>query len=101
MRCLVLGARPYDFKDDDGARVEGVTIHYITSDPDPSARSVGHVPLNVSAPIKFFHLLDKVPGLYDIEFGQRPGRGGRPTVTVVGMEYLGDVSIGLAPSAAS
>ncbi len=94
MRCLVLGARPYDFKDDDGSRVEGVTLHYITSDRDPNAQSVGHVPLNVSAAVKFFHLLEGCPGLYDIEFGQRPGRGGRPSVTVVGMKHLGDASFG-------
>lgn len=98
MRCLVLAARPYDFKDDDGARVEGVTLHYCTSAPEEGARSVGHVPLNISAPVKFFHLLESVPGHYEIEFGQRPGRGGRPAPTVVGMQFLDEANLGFTPN---
>ncbi len=95
-----MAARPYDFKDDDGSRVEGATLHYCTSDPAMDARSVGHVPLNISAPVKFFHLLDSVPGHYDIEFGQRPGRGGKPQPTVVGMRFIGEQDLGFTSNGA-
>ncbi len=98
MRCLVLGARRYDFKDDDGARVEGAKLHYLTLDatedayPDPDR--VGEIPFEVSAPLALFEEFSQAPAFYDVEFRQRPGRGGRPTLQVAGVSYQGPVSFG-------
>lgn len=94
MRCLVLGARRYDFKDDGGARVEGVTLHYLTSDQDGGGDQLGIIPLQVSAPPSVFHQMPEVPGRYDVDFRQRPGRGGKPTLTAVGLAFVGGVSFG-------
>ncbi len=95
MRCLVLGARRYDFKDDGGARVEGVTLHYLTADQDGGSDQKGTVPLQVSAPPSVFHQLQEVPGSYEIDFRQRPGRGGKPTLTAAGLTFQGPVSFGV------
>lgn len=96
MRCLVLGARRYSFKDDDGSKVEGAKLHYLTLDAseDPDPDRVGEIPFEVSAPLSLFPELSEAPAYYDVEFRQRPGRGGRPTLQVAGVSYQGPVSLG-------
>ena len=97
MRCLVLGARRYDFKDDDGARVEGVTLHYLTLDSALAGATddqLGELPMQVSAPPSVFHQLTEVPAFYEVDFRQRPGRGGRPTLQAAGVSYQGAAPFG-------
>lgn len=93
MRCLVLGARRYSFRSDDGERVEGVTLHYLTLDGERDTPTdddqVGEIPFSVSAPISLFPELRSAPAYYDVDFRQRPGRGGRPTLQAAGVSYLG------------
>ena len=96
MRCLVLGARRYDFKDDDGGRVEGVTLHYLTLDSEQSSDQLGEVPLSCSAPPTLWHQLQDLPATYEVDFRQRPGRGGKPTVQAVGLSHLGEPSFGVS-----
>lgn len=100
MECLVLGARRYDFKDDDGAPVKGVTLYYLTGDAEAEENQVGEIPMQVSAPLAVFHELDQLPAVYDVDFRQRPGRGGRPTLHAVGLSYSGPARFGSASSAA-
>jgi hypothetical protein len=89
-----LGVRRYDFKDDDGARVEGSTLHYLTLDSEQTDDQRGEIPMSCSAPPALFHQLGSVPGTYEVDFRQRPGRGGKPTVQAVGVAYLGGPSLG-------
>lgn len=93
-----MGARRYDFKDDDGGRVEGVTLHYLTLDgePDGNTDQRGEIPMQVSAPMAVFKDLDEVPGYYEVDFKQRPGRGGRPTLQAAGVSYLAAAPIGVS-----
>ncbi len=102
MRCLVLGARRYSFRSDDGERVEGATLHYLTLDGEQgsSTDEVGEIPLAVSAPLSVYQDLRTAPAFYEVDFRQRPGKGGRPTLQATGVSYLGAASLGdaLAPS---
>lgn len=97
MRCLVLGARRYSFRSDDGERVEGATLHYLTLDGEPDTSTgdeKGEIPLAVSAPLAVFQDLRTAPAFYDVDFRQRPGKGGRPTLQATGVSYLGEASLG-------
>ncbi len=96
MRCLVLGARRYSFRDDGGARVEGATLHYLTLDGDQVGDDdqVGEIPMQVSTPLAVFQDVARVPAFYDVDFRQRPGRGGRPTLQAAGVSYSGPASLG-------
>lgn len=96
MRCLVLGARRYDFKDNDGGRVEGVSLHYLTLDGSDDSDVRGEIPLSCSAPPAVFHQLEELPGMYEVDFRQRPGRGGRPQLVCAGLEYIGAAPIGVS-----
>jgi hypothetical protein len=94
--CLILAARWYDFKDDEGRRVEGVTLTYLTGDIDDAADRRGQVPLSIPAPVDIWHQLQAVPGVYGIDFRQRPGKGGRPTLQAIGLEFLAAASLDAA-----
>lgn len=99
--CLVLSARRYDFKDDEGRRVEGVTLTYLTGDVDREADRRGQSPLSIPAPVDVWHQLQAVPGFYQVDFRQRPGKGGRPALQAVGLEYLAAVTLDSSTLAAA
>lgn len=102
MRCLVLGARRYSFKDSDtGELVEGANLHYLTLDGQQGGDTdqVGELPFEVRIPRSLFEELGEVPAFYDVDFRQRPGRGGRPTLQAVGVSYQGPCRLGEAATA--
>jgi hypothetical protein len=94
--CLLLAARRYDFSDESGRRIEGVTLTYLTGDIDNASDRRGQVPLSIPAPVAIWHQLQAVPGVYGIDFRQRPGKGGRPTLQAVGLEFLAAASLDAA-----
>lgn len=94
--CLILAARRYDFADESGRRIEGVTLTYLTGDVDNASDRRGQVPLSIPAPVAVWHQLQAVPGVYGIDFRQRPGKGGRPTLQAIGLEFLAAASLDAA-----
>ncbi len=89
-------AKPWQMQDErTGAYREGLSVEYLaceTLNPvvnDDGSVGVRHckesVPLNMSTSIT------KVPGLYELEFGMKPGSRGKMEVKLVGVKYVGDV----------
>jgi hypothetical protein len=90
-RCIVLTARRYDFKDaETGRRVEGVTLSYMTGDPEAQPDYRGQAVMSIPAPSEIWHQLQAIPGVYGIDFRQRPGPKGRPTLQAVGAEFIAE-----------
>ena len=87
MEYLVLSARRYDFKDDGGKTVEGVTVNYCDLDEEPDGDRLGLTQLSISGPRETWAQLQAVPGFYRMDFKQRPGRGGKPTLQLVGLQF--------------
>ncbi len=85
--CVLLSARKYDFNDDAGKRVEGVTISYLTGDVETAGDRRGASPLTINAPTEVFSLLGPLPGLYDVDFKQRAGKNNRPTLMITGVHF--------------
>lgn len=94
MECLILSARRYDFKDDDGRRVEGVTLTYLAGEVDQEVDRRGQAPLSIPAPVDLWHQLQAVPGYYVIDFRHRPGKGGRPTLQAAALDFIEPVDLG-------
>ena len=93
-RCVLLHARRYDFKDRESGRpVRGVTLIYLTDHVDQDADQLGSMPLNIKAPIEVWRDLGPVPGVYDIDFRQRPGPGGKPVLQAARLQFVGAVSL--------
>ncbi len=85
--CVLLSARRYQFTDDKGAPVQGVTLTYLTGDVETTGDRRGLSPLTINAPVDVFSSLSVVPGVYGMEFKQRPGKNGRPTLQVTGVRF--------------
>jgi hypothetical protein len=93
-RCLLLHARRYDFKDETtGRKVQGVKLTYLTGDVEAGDDQIGQVPLAISAPFDVWNDLGAVPGFYDVEFRQRPGKGGKPELKAVGLDFIEPVDL--------
>ncbi len=87
-RCLLLSARRYDFNDDKGKRVAGVKVSYVMGDVDAQDEERGLAPLSINAPFELWPELVTLPGLYDVDFKQRPGANGKPTLQLVKVSLL-------------
>lgn len=88
-RCIVMTARRYDFNDQaTGRRVEGVTLTYVTGDIEQQPDYRGYPVLQISAPMGVWPELRALPGVYAVEFRQRPGPKGRPTLQAVNLKFL-------------
>lgn len=95
-RVLVLGARRYDFTAKDGGHVEGVQVSYITDDVVEEPNQRGCSTFQVSAPLGIWPDLARVPAVYDVDFRQRPGLKGKPTLHLVSANFVS--SFRLEPS---
>lgn len=96
---LLLSARRYDFKDEAGKTVEGVTVSYCDPEEEPEADRLGLTQLQISGPREIWGQLAMVPGYYGMDFRQRPGRGGKPTLQLVRCEYRRDCAVLVASNA--
>lgn len=85
--CVLLSARRYDFAGSDGNQVVGMTLTYLTGDVEESADNRGAAPMSITAPLALYSELGPLPGLYDMDFRQRPGKGGKPTLQCVGVKF--------------
>jgi hypothetical protein len=85
--CVLLAARSYDFTDDTGKNVKGVTLTYLTGDVEVSGERRGAFPMTINAPSEIATSLSTLPGVYDLDFKQRPGPKGRPVLQVVGVKF--------------
>lgn len=88
-RCIVLGARSYDFTDKDtGRAVQGVNLTYLVdAAPDAEDRR-GFEPLTIGTSQEVFDSLGACPGLYEMDVRQRPGPRGRPALYCTALRLL-------------
>lgn len=93
---VVIYANPWSMTDErTGKAMEGITVEYLACENlnpvtnEDGSMGVRHckesIPLNLSPELKY------VPGVYDLEFGLKPGTKGKMQVKLVGLHYLGDV----------
>ena len=89
MKCIVFSARQYAFNDEETKRrVEGVTIQYSDGLSLNEENQRGLFPLSVSAGLDIWHDLRQVPGVYELDFRQRPGKNNRAVLTLAGVKFV-------------
>lgn len=92
---LVLNAKRYSFANDDGEKVEGTTLQYLEpAELVAEENRRGAEVMTITAPVEFYDQLPTLPGLYDLGFRQRPGKNGRPTLTVTSARFLAGAELG-------
>lgn len=87
MKVLILSARTYDFEDNQ-KRVQGVTVNYVEGEPEVASDRRGVFPLTISASSEVWNSLHELPGIYDADFRQRPGKNNRPTLMLTGVKFV-------------
>lgn len=91
---LVLGAKGYDFKNDEGARMQGMNISYCDlSFRDDKELEKGNLPMKVACIGQVFNQLDVLPGYYNLDFRQRPDGKGKAVLTVVNATFIREFKI--------
>lgn len=73
--------------DNTGELNEGVTVYYLDNSPIEEENKKGYFPLKVSADIKLFDKIKKVPCFADIDFGMKPDSKGKPKL------YVKDINV--------
>ena len=77
------------------APYEGVTLSYIDlsmSDVAEPGRRGADV-FNISGSKDLWDACGSLPGFYDVSFGQRPGKGGRPQIRVLSLEFVAPFAV--------
>lgn len=93
---LVLNAKRYSFANDEGEKVEGTTLQYLEpGELVAEENRRGAEVLTITAPVDFFDQLPTLPGIYDLNFRQRPGKNGRPTLAVTSARFLSGAELGV------
>lgn len=94
MKALIFHARAWDFQGKDGGQVIGNSVSYLEdmtpiADPNEAGISPLSVPAEDAALVEV--LKAKLPALFDVEIGRRPGRFGKPASVLVQAKFLSSV----------
>jgi hypothetical protein len=100
-RCVIISGRRYDFADDAGKQVSGVTVEYMTGDAQADEQQRGFPVLKINAAPELWPTLTAMPGVYDVDFKQRPGAKGRPTLQIVSVKLVSPLDFGKMLNSAS
>lgn len=91
MKALVVGVKTYSFQNEQGQKIEGARVSYLTNIQSTKSNEVGFLPMQTSVPLNMINQVSVVPGIYDIKFDMVPGRNNKPEVVVSGFEFLNQV----------
>lgn len=94
--ALVLSADKWSMPDEKTGQVlEGYSVWFVNDYRDDTADSVGFKPTKISATPEMFKKLQlaKLPGVFEMVYGSRPGAQGKATLTLVDIKYISDIDL--------
>lgn len=95
-RALVLSADVWSMPDERTGEIRnGVSVWYMNEYREDTDKSFGYKPTKVSAAPEMLDILRaaKLPAICDLDFGSRPGKEGKATLTLVGMKAVKNVEL--------
>jgi hypothetical protein len=101
-RGLILSADKWEMTDErTGELRRGVSIWFVNDYREDTALAVGMKPTKVSGDISMFDQLKsaKLPAVFDLDYGSRPGKDGKPTLTLLGVTHIADIDAFSQPAA--
>lgn len=90
---IVTGVRPFNFANDDGEKVQGVTVFYLDTHNESSEYAKGHTALNLTLIGDHLNKFKQLPGVYDLDFRQSRDSKGRPTLRLQDLEFVKPFSL--------
>lgn len=93
--ALITSADQWDMKDETtGKPLSGVSIWFLNAYRDDSDQAFGFKPTKVSGtPEMLDALRGKLPGLFEMQYGSRPGAQGKAALTLVGVKFIKSVDL--------
>lgn len=91
-KYTVLGAKGYDFKDDNGIRKTGATLYYIDERLDQGLLK-GYIPFNISVDLDTLKKITSFPAICDIEFKRVPNAKGRAVEVFSSLQFIAPVEL--------
>lgn len=84
MEVLVLGARAYNFVDDNGQAIKGIKVSYVDlEEKEEEAAARGYTPATVNADIDQWEALSDLPALVELKTGTKVSKAGaKPTLYI-------------------
>lgn len=90
---IVTGIRPFNFVNDNGEKVEGVTVYYLDTHNENTEYGKGHTALNLTLIGDHLGKFKELPAVYDMDFRQSRDNKGRPTLRLQDLEYVEPFSL--------
>lgn len=94
-RVLLLSSDYYNMKDESTSReISGHSVWFVNQYREQGADSKGFKPSKVSITNEVAEQLNKanLPAVAELQYGSRPGAGGKATLTVTGFKIVGSVN---------
>lgn len=91
-RALVLSADPWEMADEKTGEIrKGCSLWYLNSYREGD---MGQKPTKVSVALELLgQIKGKLPGVFELEYGSRPGAQNKATLTVVGLRMLAPIDL--------
>lgn len=91
-RALVLSADTWEMADEKTGEIrKGCSLWYLNSYRDGD---MGQKPTKVSVALELLaQIKGKLPGVFELEYGSRPGAQNKATLTVVGLRMLASIDL--------
>lgn len=87
-KVMVVGLKTYNFENQQGQKIEGAKVSYISDLESNKSNEVGYLPIQASVPLNLVTSLKEIPGIYEVKYDMVPGRNNKPEVTVVGFDFI-------------
>ncbi|MNM75146.1 hypothetical protein D3C81_869220 [compost metagenome] len=97
MKYIVLSAKPYDFENNKGERINGVKISYVNRKPSSRDGEYGNPPMITTCSNDSIKgkRLEECPAIFDLDFEQVTGKNNRPELLLTDIEYIAPVDLSL------
>lgn len=95
-RALILSCDSWEMPDEKTGEIrKGLSVWYVNDYREDTAGSFGFKPTKVSADCALIDRLRdaKLPALFDLDFGSRPGAQGKATLTLTGLTKVQNVNL--------
>lgn len=94
-RVLILSADAWDMTDErTGRPMSGISVWYANDYREDTEVSFGYKPTKVAAtPEILSQLKGNLPGIFDINFGSRPGTQNKATLTLISVQKVAPIDL--------
>ena len=94
-RALITSADCWEMPDERTGEIrKGLSVWYLNEYREDTATAFGFKPTKVSADASLLEQVrGKLPGVFEMEYGSRPGAQGKATLTLIGVRYVKGIDL--------